>query len=57
MDGPPTTCIERTYRACATASSDGERASQLALRASMLAVPCGLPTYVGAWPPVVAGAP
>ena len=22
----------------------------------MLAVPCGLPTYVGAWPPVVAGA-
>lgn len=22
----------------------------------MLAVPCGLPSYVGAWPPVVAGA-
>jgi hypothetical protein len=22
----------------------------------MLSVPCGLPTYVGAWPPVVAGA-
>jgi hypothetical protein len=22
----------------------------------VLAVPCGLPTYVGAWPPVVAGA-
>ena len=23
----------------------------------MLSVPCGLPTYVGPWPPVVAGAP
>jgi hypothetical protein len=23
----------------------------------MLAVPCGLPTYVGCWPPTVAGAP
>jgi len=23
----------------------------------MLAVPCGLPTYVGCWPPVVAGGP
>ena len=22
----------------------------------MLSVPCGLPTYVGAWPPVLAGA-
>ena len=22
----------------------------------MLAVPCGLPSYVGAWPPVMAGA-
>jgi hypothetical protein len=22
----------------------------------MLAVPCGLPSYMGAWPPVVAGA-
>jgi hypothetical protein len=23
---------------------------------AMLAIPCGLPTYVGAWPPLVAGA-
>ena len=55
MEGPPTTCIDRKYRALAAASNGQERRRGFATVASMLAVPCGLPSYVGVWPPVMVG--